>query len=103
MIFRLWNYGLYGNENTWDIPNVTNGEYDIRLLDIPTWIEFIEFVIKRRVVGIEIGVVKGFGSGYVASLQLPTTYSTSGNMGYPDPTDLPSRMREIRDLYGSHK
>lgn len=101
MKFRVWNYGLIGDENTWDIPDREIGPYGIVLVDIPTFDDFLTFLARYKAVGIEMGEQRGFGKGYVAAVQLPTTYSTVGQTGYPtDPSKMPRAIEEIRKLYG---
>ena len=100
MKFRIWNYGLFGDENTWDISGISIGEFGIVLIELETWKDFVAFYKKYEVVGIEIGTGNGGnGTGYVASLQLPTTYSTCGAMGYPDPVETTSNFGQVKNLY----
>ena len=94
MRFKLWNYGLYGDENAWDVPSAKADSRGFYLIEIEPWGEFTNFYSRHRVVGIDIG-----GIGYKASLQLPTTYSTCGEMGYPDAEQTTTNLEKIRKMY----
>src|SRR3972149_9338576 len=76
--FKVWNYGLFGDENTWVIHPRRFNKWGAVLVDIDSFEELTLFIQHHGVIGAKIEP----GEGYAAWLQLPTTYSTCGAMGY---------------------
>ena len=89
MLFHIWNYGLFGNENCLDVvgsnhETILEKDWGMWFVSIVSFEEFDEFCSRYRVKGISLcshNLANGLKS--MASLQLPTTYSTCGAMGYP--------------------
>ena len=79
--FKIWNYGLFGDENTWSIHPKRFNKWGAALVDIDSFATLTEFIQNNGV----IGAIVESGEGYLAQLQLPTTYSTCGDRGYDNP------------------
>ena len=95
--FKVWNYGLYGDEKTWDIPKSQKrpGRYGECLVDMQSYDEFLKFIKDYEAVGT---IIAEKSSEYEACIQLKTTYSTCGEMGYRDTIDF----KGIEKLFGKH-
>ena len=92
--FRVWNYGLYGDEETWNIPYKHYNKHGSCLVDFKSFDELRKFIDEYRAKGAYIE----YGDGYVGCIQLSTTYSTCGEMGYINPI-TPGILLAIKDLF----
>ena len=97
MIFRLWNYGLFGDEKASEVPGAYFETGVGYLIDLPSEGDFLAFCETHSIKGITFPLWRD--GKILPSIQLPTTYSTCGALGYDDAQNIPAAKSRILSLF----